>query len=788
MAAVVWKYVSMKGTTVAELVKRMQARRHHRYPSTRILLGCCLFAVTLVLCLAPRLAYADSVRRVDDLLGSVGGTVHFAYGTNSKNGQYWDGNGWKDIKDIPQDPDTTSADLGNGWVMCYRFNNYVAWRKDELPKEKPGTTFGGFKVRFNKVGFTDLGEDFDVIIEFTKITAWAPFNQEKAWAPPLSGYTPFEVDDVGGLYVSAWSPEQLNPTIRSIYKTRFVKHGTDELIDPSNEVDMLYWGIDRAEGTPDNYWGNYTDPNRESIWKVSGYKDEALVRQDVDEWLEIAPGEDGIANKGFLSKKRNPPGPKKSNHSMVLLKSGPEFVTEWRGHNCRMKMGYDTTVTAYPEWTGPVADPPTQVKQRGEVAELGIRQTFPHVYLNAAKSVTMSDTLDPALDASKAEVKVYKDDKDVTRQWNLSVSGQTVTAEPKAMRLADGNMTLKIRVPVSETADLSSYEQQDDQGVKYWKIPNQASTTINGVSRQTEWAYVLVPGEATGSVQLRATTRLEGGQLKDGQFTFRLRDEGGNELDVKTNDADGNVVFKTLDYTSADIGKTFSYTITEDAGTEPGYSYDTHVETLTVKVEDGGQGRPSASVTYDADGATFVNSYGQQTQRAALAVVRQDGKTHAPLGGAQFTLYVDDGDGSFTSADQPAVTYIDEALKNPIAGSLVTTRSDDGRAVYYGLEWGKTYWLKETTAPSGYGPDPQVHKIGVSTDGAVSTIGKDGQVEALPNQGGIPTITISGDPRFVLPGAGSVGIVGTLLVGMVLVLSGGVYAFVSKRRAARGYR
>ena len=779
----------MKGTTVAELAKRHQARQPHWHSNACALLGRCLLTVMLVLCLAPCLAYADSVRKVDNLLDSVGGTVGFTFHPNSSNGQYWDGNSWKNIKDIPKDPNNTSADLGNGWVMCYRFGNYVAWRTDKLPDKEPGTTFGGFKVRFNNLGVTDGGESFDVIIEFLKITAWAPTDQSQILgAPPtLSGYTPFEIDDVGGLHLAARSPEQLNPTIRSTYKTRFVKRGTDELIDPSNEVDMLYWDIDQPEGVRVGV-GNYTNPNRESIWKVSGYKDEALVRQDVDEWLEIVPGEDGIANKGFLSKKVDPPGPVKTNHSMVVLKSGPEFVTEWRGYNCRMMMGYDTVVTAYPEWTSPVADPSTQVKRRGETAELGIRQTFPHVVHNSAKSIVMSDTLDPALDASKAEVKVYKDDTDVTRQWKISVSGQTVTAEPKATRIADGNLTLKIRVPVSETADLSSYEQQDDQGVKYWKVPNQASTTINGVSKQTERAYVLVPGEGTGSVQLRAKTRLEGGQLKDGQFTFRLRDEGGSELDVKTNDADGNVVFKTLDYTSADVGKTFSYTITEDTGTDPGYSYDTHVETLTVKVEDAGQGKLNASVTYDADGATFVNSYTQQAQRAALAVVRQDGKTHAPLGGAQFTLYVDNGDGSFTSADQPAVTYIDEALKNPIAGSVVTTRSEDGKAAYYGLERDKTYWLKETVAPGGYSPDPQVHQIAVSTDGVVSTLGKDGQTEVLPSQGGLPTITISGNPRFVLPSAGSIGIVGTLLVGIVLVLSGGASAFVSKMRAARGYR
>ena len=258
----------------------------------------------LALCLAPRLAYADSVRKVDDLLDSVGGTVYFLHSPSKWNGQYWDGGGWKNIKDIPRDPNTTSADLGNGWVMCYRFGGYVAWRKDKLPIDEPGTTFGGFKLRFNDVGVTERRENFDVIIEFTKIMAWAPYDQEGAGAPSLSGYAPLEVDDVGGLLLAARSEEDRNPTIRSTYRTRFVKHGTDELIDSSNEVDMVYWSIDAPEGVRHGS-GNYTNPNRESIWKVSGYKDEALVRQDVDEWLEIVPGEDGIANKGVLSKQED---------------------------------------------------------------------------------------------------------------------------------------------------------------------------------------------------------------------------------------------------------------------------------------------------------------------------------------------------------------------------------------------------------------------------------------------------------------------------------------------------
>ena len=170
-------------------------------------------------------------------------------------------------------------------------------------------------------------------------------------------------------------------------------------------------------------------------------------------------------------------------------------------------------------------------------------------------------------------------------------------------------------MPVSETADLSSYEQQDDQGNKFWKVPNQASITINEESKPTNTVHVLVPYEATGSAQLKATKRLDGGQLKDGQFTFRLKDEQGSELDVKTNDADGNVTFKALDYTLADVGKTFTYTITEDGGTESGYTYDTHSETVTVKVEDAGQGKLNVVVTYDADGAAFGAEIGRASCR-----------------------------------------------------------------------------------------------------------------------------------------------------------------------------
>ena len=55
--------------------------------------------------------------------------------------------------------------------------------------------------------------------------------------------------------------------------------------------------------------------------------------------------------------------------------------------------------------------------------------------------------------------------------------------------------------------------------------------------------------------------------------------------------------------------KTFTYTISEVADNKAGYTYDTHVETVTVKVTDKGDGELTVTTTYDEDGAVFDNSY-----------------------------------------------------------------------------------------------------------------------------------------------------------------------------------
>ena len=776
MQSVFW-YENVKGTIVAAMLKRLP-----RCPSKHVLFSFLLIVGALVCCLIPGVARADTVRRVPNVREAVGGTVYITNPPTGENAQYWYNNKWNNFRDIKNGVDHP---LGDGWQIRWYprlwGGGFMVWRYNTFTYT--GHTYSNppLRFRFNDVGYTATGEHIDMILKFDSIYAWKENDHTGTW------FSPLQVTKEYSVLMSAVPTDGSDSVtgadhvgVASQFTMSIVKHDTETLIDPSNELDVVYWDIDapitKTKTAPENYGSDW----RESVRKLSGYQSESII--GITSKLEIKDN-----NRWFLSTQADK-SVVPSNESTVIMKAGPQYRTEWRGYSCSTAVGLDSIVRIYPKWSDPVKDPPTQVKKRGEIAEFNVKQTFPFVAdSNKAKSIVMTDTLDAALDASKAEVKVYKGADDVTSNWTISVSGQTVTATAKntGHGYVEGEHTFKIRVPVSETADLSSYEQQDDQGNKFWKVPNQASIAINKESKPTNTVHVLVPYEATGSAQLKATKRLDGGQLKDGQFTFRLKDEQGSELDVKTNDADGNVTFRTLDYTLADVGKTFTYTITEDGGAESGYTYDTHSETVTVKVEDAGQGKLNVVVTYDADGAAFVNSY---APKVPLAVLKQNSDTHAPLGGAQFTLYLDDGDGSFTGADQPAVTYSDEALQHPIAGSVVTTGLLDGKAIYYGLEREKTYWLKETGAPLGFNLDSQAHEIIVGSDGVISTRDSNGVVAPLSTPDGISTITIVDVPIPILPSTAGAGITGILLAGAALALAGGGRALYIKKRNGYLYR
>ena len=117
--------------------------------------------------------------------------------------------------------------------------------------------------------------------------------------------------------------------------------------------------------------------------------------------------------------------------------------------------------------------------------------------------------------------------------------------------------------------------------------------------------------KASGSASLKAKKVLTGRStaLKDNEFEFELKDSHGTVVSTAKNLADGTIAFPALDYTQADIGKTYEYTLSEKKGTDSRITYSTETFTAKVSVADGGSGTLSITVEYLPEEPVFTNTY-----------------------------------------------------------------------------------------------------------------------------------------------------------------------------------
>ena len=136
------------------------------------------------------------------------------------------------------------------------------------------------------------------------------------------------------------------------------------------------------------------------------------------------------------------------------------------------------------------------------------------------------------------------------------------------------------------------------------KVSDNGDGTLSATaSGDTSVTFKNVYEAAPATVTLNAKKVLEGAELADGEFTFCL-ENGGQLMDEATNDADGNVTFHELALKQAG---TYTFTVSEIAGSEEGVTYDSSQKTVTVTVTDDGNGQLQASV--EGNGQTFTNTY-----------------------------------------------------------------------------------------------------------------------------------------------------------------------------------
>ncbi len=112
------------------------------------------------------------------------------------------------------------------------------------------------------------------------------------------------------------------------------------------------------------------------------------------------------------------------------------------------------------------------------------------------------------------------------------------------------------------------------------------------------------------------------GDIAD-KFTFKIQAATeGAPMPAKvtaTNDANGNIAFDEITFTSESLGgatsKTFTYSVTE-SGSAPGVTNDTSVKTISVTVTDDGNGKLTA--TPEGNPFKFTNTYSADSVTASV--------------------------------------------------------------------------------------------------------------------------------------------------------------------------
>lgn len=153
--------------------------------------------------------------------------------------------------------------------------------------------------------------------------------------------------------------------------------------------------------------------------------------------------------------------------------------------------------------------------------------------------------------------------------------------------------------------------------------------------------YTVKPTDYSVTTDVSIAKKLEGRALKAGEFTFQLL-EGNEVVSEGTNDADGDVTFNAVTYTSDDLGE-HAYKVREVAGEAGGVTYDKSEYAVTVNVTDNHDGTLSAKAS--SDGAIeFKNSYAADPTSVSFSATKVlDG---AELKDGQFSFVLKDNEGN----------------------------------------------------------------------------------------------------------------------------------------------
>ena len=219
------------------------------------------------------------------------------------------------------------------------------------------------------------------------------------------------------------------------------------------------------------------------------------------------------------------------------------------------------------------------------------------------QSVGITDNYDEEnLTVDANNIKAYDSvtGEDVTAKFDIKVENGVITATSKADLTKSLGDTDNTQVLDTTKFAFGRYYKFDivatikESAKDGVDIENTASQTVHQYDptkkttekpeKPTETRVVNIPTK----VEFEFTKKLEGRPLKDGEFSFVLKDKDGNVIETVTNDADGKIKFSALTFKRGEEG-VYTYTVEEVKGTEKGVTYDTMVATVAVTVAKDGK-------------------------------------------------------------------------------------------------------------------------------------------------------------------------------------------------------
>ena len=219
------------------------------------------------------------------------------------------------------------------------------------------------------------------------------------------------------------------------------------------------------------------------------------------------------------------------------------------------------------------------------------------------QSVGVTDKYDSEnLDVNVADIRAYDSvtGENVTAKFDIAIVNGVITATSKAdltKSLGDEEST-----QVIDTAKLAfgryykfdipaRIKEAAKEGVDIENTASQivhqydpTKKTVEKPEKPTEKRVVNIPVK----VEFSFTKKLEGRELKAGEFTFVLKDKDGKVIETVSNDAEGKIKFSALEFKRGEEG-THLYHVEEVKGTETGMEYDGMVATVNVTVTKDGK-------------------------------------------------------------------------------------------------------------------------------------------------------------------------------------------------------